>query len=450
MKELTSIPQCTTTERLSLNGGNSFLPATAVVLDTTIGIFMYWNGSAWSQLNGGAVSSTLTDDYFWVGNASNVPTAVQMSSQATMANTGAVTLSNAAVIAKVLTGYTAGAGTITSTDSILSAIEKLDGNDANYLPLAGGTMSGNIAMGGNQITGLASGTATGQALQWGQIGAANGIAPLDAGQKVPIANLPSTVMLYKGTWDPTTNTPTLVDGTGTSGWVYWVSALDTGTVAGLTDPSMYNFQIGDIVMYNGTKWELTTPAAGVQSVNGSQGVVTVNAINQLTSDVTAGPASGSQSQAATVAAIQGTTVSGTTGTGNVVFSSSPTMVTPTIGAASATSVAASSFVSMGYERLNPGTDQVLVNGFSLTPNSTFQRIHSASAVTSSSIPIAAGTEGDVLILVNTGAYNITITGATGIVLTPQGLDYVIQPNSTMTLLFDSTLAWITIGTSANA
>jgi hypothetical protein len=46
------------------------------------------------------------------------------------------------------------------------------------------------------------------------------------------------------------------------------------------------------------------------------------AINQLTGDVTAGPGSGSQ--VATVAAIQTKTVSGTTGTTNVVFSASPT------------------------------------------------------------------------------------------------------------------------------
>lgn len=40
----------------------------------------------------------------------------------------AVTLSNSAVIGKVLTGYTSGAGTVAATDTILSAIQKLDGN----------------------------------------------------------------------------------------------------------------------------------------------------------------------------------------------------------------------------------------------------------------------------------------------------------------------------------
>lgn len=40
----------------------------------------------------------------------------------------AVTLNNAAVIGKVLTGYTAGAGTVAATDTILQAIQKVDGN----------------------------------------------------------------------------------------------------------------------------------------------------------------------------------------------------------------------------------------------------------------------------------------------------------------------------------
>lgn len=40
----------------------------------------------------------------------------------------ATTVTNAAVIAKVLTGYVSGAGTVSATDSILSAIQKLNGN----------------------------------------------------------------------------------------------------------------------------------------------------------------------------------------------------------------------------------------------------------------------------------------------------------------------------------
>lgn len=60
-----------------------------------------------------------------------------------------------------------------------------------------------------------------------------------------------------------------------------------------------------------------------------------NYITALTGDVTA---SGPGSVAATVAVIGGVTVSGATGSTNVVFSNSPTLVTPTLGVASATSI----------------------------------------------------------------------------------------------------------------
>lgn len=135
-------------------------------------------------------------------------------------------------------------------------------------------------------------------------GVANGVATLDSSGKIPVTQLPSVVMEYQGSWNPNTNTPTLSDGTGTNGYVYYVTALRSAAVSGLTDPSMVNFQIGDLIIYSAAvgKWQLVTPAAGVQSVNGSQGAVTVNAINQLTGDVTAGPASGSASAAATIAA----------------------------------------------------------------------------------------------------------------------------------------------------
>ena len=59
------------------------------------------------------------------------------------------------VIAKVLTGYTSGAGTISATDSILSAIQKLNGNNATNANL-----TGPITSVGN-ATAIASQTGTG-------------------------------------------------------------------------------------------------------------------------------------------------------------------------------------------------------------------------------------------------------------------------------------------------
>ena len=51
---------------------------------------------------------------------------------------------NARAIASILTGYTSGAGTISATDTVLTAIQKLNGNNSNYLPLTGGTLAGQL------------------------------------------------------------------------------------------------------------------------------------------------------------------------------------------------------------------------------------------------------------------------------------------------------------------
>ena len=61
--------------------------------------------------------------------ASNVTTNANLTNEATSVG-NAVTLTNSAVIGKVLTGYVSGAGTVAATDSILQAIQKLNGNTA--------------------------------------------------------------------------------------------------------------------------------------------------------------------------------------------------------------------------------------------------------------------------------------------------------------------------------
>jgi hypothetical protein len=56
----------------------------------------------------------------------------------------ATTITNAAVIGKVLTGYSSAAGTIASTDTILQAINKLNGNASGFAPLASPTFTGTV------------------------------------------------------------------------------------------------------------------------------------------------------------------------------------------------------------------------------------------------------------------------------------------------------------------
>lgn len=108
-----------------------------------------------------------------------------------------------------------------------------------------------------------------------QRAANSGVATLDVGGKVPLSQLPSTLMIYKGTWDALTNSPSLLDGTGTAGWTYRVSVdgsqdLGSGTIA---------FNSGDYIIYNGTAWEKSDGSDAVTSVNGQQGVVALDYSN---------------------------------------------------------------------------------------------------------------------------------------------------------------------------
>src|SRR5690606_10667672 len=60
-----------------------------------------------------------------------------------------------------------------------------------------------------------------------QKGASDGVAPLGPDGKVPNNYLNFTGYTPKGSWDASTNTPTLADGSGTIGWVYTVSVAGT-------------------------------------------------------------------------------------------------------------------------------------------------------------------------------------------------------------------------------
>ena len=103
------------------------------------------------------------------------------------------------------------------------------------------------------------------------VGVANGVASLDSGGKVPISELPAAVigaLSYQGTWNASTNTPTLASGVGTKGYYYVVNVAGTTNLDGITD-----WQVGDWAVYNGTAWQKVDNTEAVVSVNGQTGVV---------------------------------------------------------------------------------------------------------------------------------------------------------------------------------
>jgi len=87
---------------------------------------------------------------------------------------------------------------------------------------------------------------------------AGGVPKLDVNGKILVAQLPNSVMEYKGTWDASTNTPTLVNGTGNQGDVYLCNVAGTvnfgaGAIA---------FVVGDQVIYSGSIWQRASGATG--------------------------------------------------------------------------------------------------------------------------------------------------------------------------------------------
>ena len=78
-------------------------------------------------------------------------------------------------------------------------------------------------------------------------------------------------LVYKGTWNASTNTPTLTSGVGNKGDYYYVSVAGSTNLDGITD-----WQVGDLALFNGTVWQKIDNTDAVQSVNGKTGVVVLN------------------------------------------------------------------------------------------------------------------------------------------------------------------------------
>lgn len=138
--------------------------------------------------------------------------------EATASGPGAssITLSNSAVINKLLTGLTIQGASIQSSDSVITAFGKLQ----------------------NQINGLIGGT------------------------------------IYQSTWDANTNNPTLTSSVGVKGYYYVVS------VAGNTDLNGVNdWKVGDWAIFNGSVWQKVDNTDSVISVNGLVGNVTLTTSN---------------------------------------------------------------------------------------------------------------------------------------------------------------------------
>jgi hypothetical protein len=165
-----------------------------------------------SATNRGALSAADWTTFNDKQPAGNYITALTGEATATGPGSVVITLSNAAVIGKLLNGLTITGSAITSSDSILAAMGKLQ----------------------NQINGL-----TGS-------------------------------LIYKGSWNAATNTPTINSGVGVAGNFYIVTTPGSTTIDGVS-----SWAVGDWIIFSGAVWQKVPNTNAVVSVNTYTGAVTL-------------------------------------------------------------------------------------------------------------------------------------------------------------------------------
>jgi hypothetical protein len=261
--------------------------------------------------------------------ASNVTTNANLTGEATSVG-NAATLTNSAVIGKVLTGYVSGAGTVAATDTILQAIEKLNGNTAG-VP---GTVTTVSVVSNNGFAGTVATATTTPAITLtttvtGMLKGSNVSGIVSAGTSGTDYSL-GTSALATGILKSTTATGALtIAGAATD----YVAPSAYASANGLTMATAR--LLGRTTASTGAAEEITVGtglslSAGTLSASG--GVTTIGF--GTTGLTPSGATSGVVTVAGTLAVANGGTgVTTSTGSGANVLGTSPTLATPTFDSA---------------------------------------------------------------------------------------------------------------------
>ncbi|MEI7462796.1 MAG: hypothetical protein WCK03_00155, partial [Candidatus Taylorbacteria bacterium] len=281
----------------------------------------------WTSFNN-KFSLTLNSGKIWIGDGSGQATPVEISGDATLSNSGIITISdNAVTTAKILdrnvslaklqdigaskllgnptgaaastTEITIGNGlTFSGTDikvnaptcpsnsfltwdgSAFSCLADISDRIASAHNFLAGPLNGSAAPAFRTIdaSDLGTGATTSQEVllgnqTWYQL--------LDSSGKINASALPSTVtgsLKFKGTWNALTNTPTLtaLGGGGSSGDFY---VVDVASTTDLLDGGHMSWNVGDWVVHNGVTWDRVSQGVTVSSVNGQTGAVVLSTSN---------------------------------------------------------------------------------------------------------------------------------------------------------------------------
>jgi hypothetical protein len=178
---------------------------------------------------------------------------------------------------------------------------------------------------------------------------------------------------YKGTWNASTNTPTLASGVGTKGDYYVVSVAGSTALDGIS-----NWGVGDLATYNGSVWQRVEGGADLNGVNLSvSGTTTLSGLTAST--------------ALALDASKNVVSVTNTGTGSNVLATAPTLVGD---------------VALSTGNLVIGTDGKGID-FSITPSTGTSELFDDYEEGTAIIALSPSTSGS--ITVNTSSDTVAYT-----------------------------------------
>jgi hypothetical protein len=229
---------------IALGGGATITASTpnSLVFGAGLSATGSFNGSVGTNVNLGSVGTAGT-----YGSSSNIPVIVtDVYGRVTSATNTPVSIP---------AGQVTGLGTMSVQNS-------------NNVNITGGTIQGVSISDLTTPLALASG-GTGATTQAGartnlglgtvatfNAAVANGAATLDASGYLTPAQIPPSIVTgasYRGTWNASTNTPTLTSSVGTQGFYYIVATAGSTTLNGIS-----SWAVGDTVIFSGSVWQKIT------------------------------------------------------------------------------------------------------------------------------------------------------------------------------------------------
>lgn len=294
-------------------------------------------------------------------------------------------------------------------------------------PIGSNVITKQLVFSSNGITFIDGTSQNTAAIPLNYLANANGVATLGPDGKVLSSQLSAGAVIYKGTWNASTNTPTLGPGLPsgvTAGWQYSVSVGGTQDIG---DGSV-TFYPGDYVTYNGSTWD-RIPGSGsvVASFNTRTGAVTLSS-SDVTTALGYTPYNGSTNPngyvntagAAAAAPVQ----SFNTRTGAVTLQSSDVTTALTSGSLTNAKLANSNVI-IGNTTVSLGSTANTLTGLTGVTATTFTGNLSGAATTAGTVTTAAqpnitsvGNLTALTVTGNTSTGNLNIT-ANGVISTPR-------------------------------